>query len=202
MNAMTTQPNQLENRRRIAAALAESLEEKGLRATQVNDIVKRAKISKRTFYECFPDKESAFVDLIREWNIQLQVAIEHATDPQATWEQQVDQAIDTYVEILKAGGGVAATVSRELAMLGERGVALNRESVDRFAALMVRISERPESRALGVQPVDRELAVMLIAGLIELVSRKMQDGGDIERAAETAKQVFKREISPPTGGGR
>ncbi len=202
---MSDRSRKTENRRRIAAALAESLAEKGLRRTQINDIVARAKISKRTFYECFPDKESAFVDLIREWNMQLQAAIERSMDPQADWDVQIEQAIDTYIDALSAGKGVAMTVSREVSTLGERGAALQRESIDMFAALMVRISERPESRALGVEPVSMAAAVMLIGGIGELLSRQMQDDGDMAAAAETAKTVIKRVVAPPAGaptGGR
>lgn len=186
-----------ENRRRIAIALAQSLAEKGLRATQVNDIVGRAKISKRTFYECFPDKESAFIDLIREWNTQLQVAVERAIDPRAGWEEQVDSAIDTYIGALSADNGVATTVSRELASLGDRGAALQREGIDMFAALMVRLSERPESAALGVKPVTLDAAVLLIGGIRELVARELQDGEDLSAAATTAKAIVKSVVMPP-----
>ncbi|MFT4048703.1 MAG: TetR/AcrR family transcriptional regulator [Solirubrobacterales bacterium] len=193
---MATKPRQPENRRRIAIALAESLSEKGLRSTQVNDIVKRARISKRTFYECFPDKESAFVDLIREWNMQLQASVERSMDPRADWDVQIEQAIDTYIEALAAGKGVATTVSRELYSLGERGAALQREGIDMFAALMVRISQRPESARLGVEAVSMEAAVMLIGGVREIISRAIQDGDDLTASGETVKSVIKAVVMP------
>ncbi len=197
---MNPKPTNVENRRRIAAALAASLTEKGLRGTHVNDVVKRARISKRTFYECFPDKESAFVDLIREWNMQLQAAVERAMDPHADWEIQIDQAIDTYIAALVAGDGVAITVSRELDSLGDRGAALQREGIDMFAHLMVRISERPESRALGVEPVSLDSAVLLMGGIRELIGRCVQDGTDLAPAADTAKKVIKAVVRPREAG--
>lgn len=200
VTAITENSTQLTNRKRIAAALAESIAEKGLGGTQVNDIVKRARISKRTFYECFPDKESALVDLIREWNLQLQTAVERSMDPQANWDVQIDQAIDTYIAALSDGTGLVATITREVSLLGERGAELQREGVDMFAALMVRVSERPESRALGVEPVSLDAAVLLISGLRDLSSRRVKDGRDLASVAETAKAVIKSVVMPRGSG--
>jgi len=186
----------LENRRRLLEGLAASLREKGLQRTQIGDVVRHARTSKRTFYECFPDKESAFVELIREWNVGIHAAVEIAIDAQASWGEQVDQAIDTYVAALVEDPAVAAIVSRDLPTLGARGAALQREGIDRFASLMVRISRRPEARARGIDPVSQSAAVMLVGGIAELIARASQDGTPLSEVADTAKAVVKAAIQP------
>jgi AcrR family transcriptional regulator len=185
-----------ENRYRLLEGLAASLREKGLQGTQITDIVRHARTSKRTFYECFPDKESAFVELIREWSVGILAAVELAIDATAPWGEQVDQAIDTYIGALSEDPAGSATVSRDLPSLGTRGAALQREGVDRFAGLMVRISRRPEARSAGIDPVSHDAAVMLVGGIAELLARASQDGTPLQNVADTAKAVIKAAIHP------
>src|SRR5690242_4043853 len=90
----------LDNRTRLLEGLARSLREKGLQRTQISDIVRNARTSRRTFYECFPDKESAFVELIRAASVAVLASVEAAIDPEAPWEEQVEVAIDAYLTAL------------------------------------------------------------------------------------------------------
>jgi AcrR family transcriptional regulator len=48
---------------RIYFGLAESLAEKGYGATSVADIISRARVSRKSFYEMFRDKEDCFLNL-------------------------------------------------------------------------------------------------------------------------------------------
>src|SRR5882724_3806888 len=47
-------------RGRLLDAMAEVVAEKGYQATTVADVVERAGVSRRTFYEQFPDREACF----------------------------------------------------------------------------------------------------------------------------------------------
>jgi AcrR family transcriptional regulator len=187
----------LDNRGRLLEGLALSLREKGLRGTQIADIVRHARTSRRTFYECFPDKESAFVELIREASVAIHGLVEEAVDPQAPWGAQIDGAIDAYFAALGSDPALAATVSRELPTLGDRGAALQHEGVDRFAELLVRLSGGPAMRRAGVRPVRFAEGVMLIGGVAELVARATRGDMPLERAATTAKTVVRAAIGPP-----
>src|SRR5436305_8285476 len=87
-------------RARLLAGLAESIAEKGLHRTQISDIVRHARTSRRTFYECFADKESCFVELVEAANASILDEMRVAVDPGAPWDAQVDQAIESYLEAL------------------------------------------------------------------------------------------------------
>ena len=52
-------------RERLLDGLAASITEVGYRTTTVADIVRRARTSRRTFYEHFSDKEQAFLEAQR-----------------------------------------------------------------------------------------------------------------------------------------
>src|SRR3954463_3932817 len=114
-------PEKVGFRARLLEGLAASIREKGLQRTQISDIVRHARTSRRTFYECFPDKESAFVELIQESSNAIMELVEIETDADAPWDQQVDRAFDVSLGALAEAPALTATVSRELPTLGERG---------------------------------------------------------------------------------
>jgi len=190
----------IDPRTRLLEGLAQSLREKGLQRTQIGDIVRHAHTSRRTFYECFPDKESAFVELIRESSIAILELVEAAVDPQAPWDEQIDRALGTYVATLAGDPALAATVSRELPALGSRGAALQHESIERFAHLVMKMTRNTGMRSAGVKPVTLEEAVMLIGGIAELVARAMHEDTPLAKASSTAKSVIKAVLRPPEGG--
>jgi AcrR family transcriptional regulator len=194
----TTTPD-LDRRARLLEGLAQSVREKGLQRTQIADVVRHAHTSRRTFYECFADKESAFVELIRESSIALRDLVEAAVDPGAPWEEQIDAALDAYFTALSGDRALVATVSRELPTLGERGAALQHEGVERFAQLVVQLTSAPGMRRAGVRAVTLEEAAMLMGGVAELVARAVHEDRPLSEAAGTAKTVIKAAIGPHVG---
>jgi AcrR family transcriptional regulator len=193
---MTTEEAKIDNRGRLLEGLAQSLREQGLQRTQIADIVRHARTSRRTFYECFPDKESAFVELIRESSIAIHQLVEAGMDPEAPWSEQIERAIDAYLSALTDDPALAATVSRELPTLGKRGAALQHEGIERFAELFVRLTSGSEMRRAGVGQVTADAAVMLMGGVAELIARAMYQGTPLADAGATAKAVIKAAIEP------
>jgi AcrR family transcriptional regulator len=193
---VATSETKIDHRGRLLEGLAQSLREKGLQRTQIGDIVRHARTSRRTFYECFPDKESAFVELIRESSIAILELVDAAVDPEAPWDAQVDRAIDVYLSALTEDPALTATVSRELPTLGERGAALQHEGIDRFARLVVKITSGPGMCRAGVAPVMPDAAVMLIGGVAELIARATHDGRPLSEVGDTVKTVIKAAVEP------
>lgn len=202
MSATEPSPTQRHHRERLLAALAESIRERGLRATQIADIVRAARTSRRTFYECFADKESCFVELVRQTTTELLDAIETSIDPAAPWPEQVDQAIDTYLDVLVRDPAVIATISRELPALGLRGAAVQRENIELFAALVVRLAQSSRARSAGLRTPSHETAIMLVGGLNELVIHTVERGQSLGVVAAVGKDVFKAALLSAPGADR
>ena len=80
-------------RQRLLDALEESIAEDGYPKTTVADIVRRARTSRRTFYEHFDSREACFVALLSDANADQIRQISEAVDPSAPWQKQVRQAI-------------------------------------------------------------------------------------------------------------
>jgi AcrR family transcriptional regulator len=179
---VSTTPN-ADPRRRILDGLAAALHEKGLAGVQIDDIVRHARMSKRTFYATFPNKELAFVELIREVSVEMFEDVVARIGGPAPWEEQVARGVTAYLTALDANPLLVAAISRELPTLGPQGQALHREALDRFAELFVATSAELERRGAAVRPVPRATAVLLVAGVAELVTRAALDGEPLQRLA-------------------
>ena len=192
MSAAGEQLEKVGFRERLLAGLAESIREKGLQRTQISDIVRHARTSRRTFYECFPDKESCFVELVEAANAAILDEVRVAVDPDAPWELQVDQAIDSYLEALAREPSLTVTISRELPTLGTRGAELLHDSIERYAQLIVALVGA--SSAGGT--ITLEGAIMLAGGVAELLGRAVTRGEDVRTVGPAAKDVIKAVLDP------
>ncbi len=189
-----------EFRRRLLDGLAEAIAEKGLQGTQIGDIVRNARTSNRTFYECFADRDEAFAALIEEWGEQILATVREAVDPDAAWDRQVDLTVDAYLGALSADPALTVTVTRDLPTLGRRGVELQERDIDRYTELMMELTAGQAMRRAGVVPVEREIATMLIGGVAEIIDRATREGRSPESVGPTMKTVIKRVIGPPASG--
>ena len=146
-----------EQHARLLEGLAASIREKGLAGTQVTDIVGHARASRRTFYKHFPDKDSCFVELTNMVSRVLLEQVDRAIDREAPLATQIDQAIDTYVDILLNEPGLTATFASP--GLGDRIVVAQRDAVERYARLADRAAH------LGVPAAGPAGGVALLSRL-------------------------------------
>src|ERR1700712_3524148 len=80
----TTEP-----RARLLLAMASAIEEKGFNATTVADVVRIAKVSRRTFYEQFGDRDECFLELYDatgDWLLRL---VGEAASVDVDWPERV-----------------------------------------------------------------------------------------------------------------
>jgi AcrR family transcriptional regulator len=183
-------------RRRLIVAFEQSIREKGLEATGIGDIVQKAGTSNRTFYECFANKEECLAELIEKWGEEILGAVRAAVDPASPWRVQVDQTVDAYLGALAADPVLTVTASRDMAMLGRRGVALQEQDIDRYVGLVMELSASPGFQAGGVAAVDRPTALMLIGGVAEVVDRAARQGRSPLTLAPTIKRVLELVLQP------
>jgi AcrR family transcriptional regulator len=178
-----------EFRRRLLEGMAAAIRECGFRDSTVADVVRHARTSRRTFYEHFPSKQACFTALLQEANAAMVRQIAAAVDPGALWDAQVRQAIEAW--IAGAQSDLALTLSwiRDLPSLGSDARNLQREALEAFVVLIQNLSDTPELRAAGVAPPSRQLAILLLGGLRELIATTVEDGGDIGDITDVAVQA-------------
>src|SRR5215831_18665592 len=99
--------------------MAESIQEKGYRDTTVADVVRIARTSRRNFYEHFEDRDACFLALFDATNDRLMdevAAVVHADRP---LDEQVDTAVDAYIDNVAQHPALYASFVRELPGLGQ-----------------------------------------------------------------------------------
>ena len=185
-----------EFRRRLLEGMAAAIHEDGYRDSTVADVVRHARTSRRTFYEHFPSKQACFVDLLREANAAMVRQIAAAVDRRAPWDVQARQAIEAWIAAAQADLALTLSWIRDLPSLGADARHLQREWLEAFIVLIQNLSDTPELLAAGVAPPSRQLAIVLIGGLRELIAATVEDGGDIGGITEVAVRATQALLAP------
>jgi AcrR family transcriptional regulator len=173
-------------RQRLIGALSASIEEIGYPATTVTDIVRRAKTSRRTFYDFFDDREACLVALLTHINTQGIRAIRGGIDVEAPWDVQIAQAVRAWIENAAPRSAVMLSWIRETPGLGHAARQHKLEVTEAYIDLIQTFSDTPLHRAAGYEKVARSQAIMFIGGLRELTALTLERGGRIQDLIDDA----------------
>jgi AcrR family transcriptional regulator len=176
-------------RQRLLDALAASIAEDGYGNTTVADIVRRARTSRRTFYEHFASKEACFVALLTQTNAEMIRQITAAVDPDAPWADQVRQAIGAWIRCAEAEPAITVSWIRDVPALGAAARQLQRDVMEAFVTMIRTLCDTDEWHAIGVGEVPRQLVIILLGGLRELIATTVEDGGRMSDMTEVAVQA-------------
>jgi AcrR family transcriptional regulator len=187
-------------RQRLVDALAASITDIGYSATTVAEIVRRARTSRRTFYEYFTDREACLVTLLADTNRCAVGTISAAVDPALPWEAQIRQAVEAWVANAESQPAVMLSWIRDVPALGMAARELQREVTESFITMVQTLSDTEELRAAGIPMVSRQRALMLIGGLRELTAVTVETGGRISDVTDEAVDAAIALLGPPRSG--
>ena len=174
-------------RDRLLDGLEQSIERHGsYRDTTLTDIVRYARASRRTFYLVFDTKDEALLALVDKNDADLIAELERAVDPQAEWRVQVAQSIEAYFGHVARHPALYLCAIRELPFLGEVAAPVIRRGSEGMSALIYKLSDNEEFWRAGLGPAPRQLAMMVIGALNELVADILESGRDIMDGLELA----------------
>jgi AcrR family transcriptional regulator len=127
-------------RDRMLAAMAEAVAEKGYARVAVADVIERARVSRRTFYEHFDNKEECFL-VAYDAAVELVLgAIDEAVSAaEPDWLAAASAGTKRYLETLAANPALAKTFLVEVLAAGpvalERRAAVHQRFADQQAAI-------------------------------------------------------------------
>jgi AcrR family transcriptional regulator len=186
-----------EQRRRILAATAELVAKRGYQGTSVQLIAERAKLSNKTFYTYFSNREECFLACIEEIAVVGGKRIESAIETEPDWVAKVRVGIATFLDFVVAEPARARTFLVESMGAGATALALYEEALTRFAVHL------REGRALvrdGAMLPDI-LEDSLLGGLVWMVHRRLI-AGEIDDVPALLPRMVKFVLAPYLGEER
>jgi AcrR family transcriptional regulator len=137
-------------RRRILAAVAEAVADTGYAAMTVEDIIKAAGVSRRTFYEHFRGKEDAFLVSYEDISAQLMATLETAFERTDDFVERVEDCMRAFLVLLAREPAYAHMCIVEVLVAGPAAIERRdavmrrfRELIDKGAAAALPRSARP-----------------------------------------------------------
>ncbi|MDQ8044305.1 MAG: helix-turn-helix domain-containing protein [Solirubrobacteraceae bacterium] len=172
-----------EVRLRVMTGMVKAVEEKGYAATTIADIAKAAKISRRTLYEHFADKEACFLAAYSMMADGLISSVVQASRAEDDGVARLNAASSAYLSGLALGPEVARSFLTEINAVGQAGVDLRCAVNQRFAAMLADLvsesigppgTRLPDGRYL--RQFDTNMAVALVGAINELVLHSIVTG--------------------------
>lgn len=183
---------------RLMDGMAQALAEKSFADTTIADIVRHSRVSKRTFYEHFPDKEACFLATYNALSDELLSRIGLAVDrpfdpdPDTAAVEAISAAVGAYFGALEEHAKIIGPFFTDVQAAGPAALALRREIHHRFANAMrllveARLPEHPGRR--GLTP---EMAMALVGAVNELVLMAIESKREahVTELSRTAIDLF------------
>ena len=173
---------------RLTAGLAAAIAEKGYAGATIADVVRHARVSKRTFYEHFADKEACFLALYAETTDALLAPIAGAAAGDGDWNGRLTAAARAYFGALAAEPALIRASMLEIRAAGPRARELQRDVRRRYAGMLMALFDDP-----AVSPLTPELATAVVGGLDELLTEAVEDGREarIDELAGAAVELLR-----------
>ena len=185
------------HRLRLLAGLSAAVSERGYASTTIAHIVKHARVSKRTFYEHFADKEECFLALYAEATEILRKGVEHALEtPALSWQKQLETGLDAYLEALEENPALTRACLLEINAAGPRALELRLSGHAKFATLLRDFVERTRRKHPELRPLSRAMATAIVGGIDELLLANVEAGlkSRLAEIRETAVELLRAVI--------
>jgi AcrR family transcriptional regulator len=159
-------------RQRLLTAIIESVAEQGYLETRLTDIITRAGVSRKTFYDHFDEKEECFLAAYdREVNQFVEAtAMAFAGEGPRPWPEQVRDAVRAFLRYLAEHPAAARVVIVDALGAGHRAVAKREAAIRNFTYFV------DAGRGDTAHEVPGRAALAVLGGINELVAGELLHG--------------------------
>ncbi len=160
------------HRDRLCAAMAAAMTEKGYVGTSVEDVLKRARVSRQSFYGLFSSKLDCFMAAFDQASELLIRQLEGAVKGEGDAAARFEQAITTYLEALASEPGYARLFLVEVYAAGPEAIRRRSEIQHDLAQALVGLA--------GVTGQAGEFACQVIVSAVSSMVTPAVAAGDME----------------------
>jgi AcrR family transcriptional regulator len=183
-------------RERLLAAIAQEVAADGYRGTTITEIVKRASVSTRDFYEHFDGKEECFLAAFDAVRDHVESLLAAAVADQPDFPRQVIAALRAALEFFAEEPDLARLCLLEPVGATPKTAIRFREAVLACVPALARGRELADGRTLPASTEDS-----LLGGMISLATRSML-AGETGRLPELLPDLVEFALSPYMGPER
>jgi AcrR family transcriptional regulator len=156
-------------RTRLLEAVGRAVAERGYAAATIDDVVRRAGVSKKTFYDHFADKQDCFLAAYEAASEELLRRVDEAQQTEDDWRDRTRAGIRAYLRWLAGDPALARVYLIEVAAAGPVALERRERLRDRYAELML---ERGAPRELPA-----EIRHAVVAAADDVVVRHIRAHG-------------------------
>ncbi len=184
-----------DHRRRLLEAMGRCVAAKGYAETTIADVVGEAAVSRRTFYEHFPNKSDCLIALYEAASHQALKVLRSAIDPTAPWQAQIELALSAYLGCVGANPVLLRTLFIEILGMGPAGLAARRRINQHLANFMLQVTGSDATTT----PLTPEMAMAVVGGINELVLQCMErnEVGQLQALVGPASQLVRAATQNP-----
>lgn len=175
-------------RERLLNGVVDAVAEHGYNATTIGAITEAAKISRRTFYEHFKDKEGCFLAAYEMIDTHVRGAMLTAAERPAPWPERVRASLAALLEVLSRDLAVARFYLLEPLAAGGEISARYRDAMQMLAETL-----RPEGGSASANVEVRDQ--ILMGGITTLISRTLK-AGEAARLPELLPDLTELALAP------
>jgi AcrR family transcriptional regulator len=188
-------------RGRLLSALANVLIEKSFAAVSVADIVRLARVSKRTFYEHFDTREACYIATYEALTERLLARIAEAALAERVVETRVLAATRAYLAALEEVPELARTFFLEIQLAGDQALVARRKTHQRFADLLRMLVAQSQKERPDLHLLSPQLSVAVVGAINELMMVRLEQGraDKLTALAPTVVELLEALVLP---GGR
>jgi len=165
-------------RARMLAAVVQAVAEKGYARVVVADVVERAGVSRKTFYEQFANKDECFLAAYDASVDELLATIDEALEALAPdWLAAHRAAVSAYLEALAASPGFARAFLIEVLGAGPEALSRRAAVQSRFAAQLEDVHRRARQDIPEIPEVPAHTFRAAVGAVNELVTAHVLEHG-------------------------
>jgi AcrR family transcriptional regulator len=164
------------HRLRLVGAMAALLAEKGYSTVTIADIARQARVSKRTFYEHFPDKDACFIACYETLSDMVLQAIVDAMAGELPWVKRMRASTRAYLSTLESQPALTRTLMMDIYAAGPEALKVRRQVQRRFADNLRRIVDQGRKENPELPRLSKAMATAIIGGINELVLVAVEEG--------------------------
>jgi AcrR family transcriptional regulator len=185
----------VENQRgRLIGAVIETVAESGFNPTTITQITEAAKLSRRTFYENFSNKEECFIAAYETSMAYLRQATLEGAGSQEEWPQRVREGLAGLLAALSAHPDIARFVLIAPGGAGDEIAARHHQALRELLGALISAPPGPPGPIEPSQTREQALA----GGLSRLIVRELNRGEE-EKLGELLSDVAELVLRPFLG---